>query len=308
MSHSAYETFLNRLQKLDTLNILSDYIDHYTPVVFHCNECNKTFNATPKRMYTWSECPKCASLRAAKLKRTNYQEFDIKIKNMFPNIKLLTQYITAKEPIDCYCNICKNQWRTTPDRLLKGKGCKFCSKRESGLRRRKTEKQFLEELKNINPNIEVVGKYNGAGEKIECKCKICSTEWNPRASHLLEGIGCPECFMPHGERKIRDFLNMHSIEYVSQHSYNDLIGIHGGFLSYDFYLPYYNLLIEFQGKQHEEPIEYFGGYEYFKIQQEHDRMKREYAIQHSIQLLEIWYYDEYNIDKILNNYLFNNTK
>lgn len=129
-----------------------------------------------------------------------------------------------------------------------------------------------------------------------------------KASHLLEGIGCPKCFMSHGERKIRDFLNIHNIQYVSQYSYNDLIGVNGGLLSYDFYVPYYNLLIEFQGKQHEEPIEYFGGDEHLKIQREHDRRKREYSIQHSIQLLEIWYYEEDSIDKILTNYFFNNTK
>ena len=35
-------------------------------------------------------------------------------------------------------------------------------------------------------------------------------------------------------------------------------------LSYDFYIPNNNVVIEFQGKQHFEPIEYFGGKEYFE--------------------------------------------
>ena len=33
---------------------------------------------------------------------------------------------------------------------------------------------------------------------------------------------------------------------------------------YDFFLPDYNLLIEFHGKQHYEPVEIFGGEEEFK--------------------------------------------
>ena len=84
-----------------------------------------------------------------------------------------------------------------------------------------------------------------------------------------------------------------------------MLGVNGKKLSYDFYLPQYNLLIEFQGEQHEQPIEHFGGEEQFKIQQEHDRRKREYAKLHNINLLEIWYYDINNIKKILTETLNN---
>jgi hypothetical protein len=58
-------------------------------------------------------------------------------------------------------------------------------------------------------------------------------------------------------------------------------------------------LIEYQGEQHEYPIKLFGGEKQFKIQQEHDKRKREYAEFHGIQLLEIWYWDFDNIEKIL---------
>lgn len=37
----------------------------------------------------------------------------------------------------------------------------------------------------------------------------------------------------------------------------------------------------------------------FEKQLEHDRRKREYAKQHNIKLLEIWYYDMDNIEDIL---------
>ena len=82
--------------------------------------------------------------------------------------------------------------------------------------------------------------------------------------------------------------------------FDGLVGVGGKSLTYDFYLPDNNLLIECQGKQHEKPIEYFGGEEQFKIQQEHDKRKREYAEANGYKLLEIWYYDYDNIDEILN--------
>ena len=73
----------------------------------------------------------------------------------------------------------------------------------------------------------------------------------------------------------------------------------------DFYIIEYNLLIEFQGIQHERQTEYFGGEKQFEVQQEHDKRKRQYAKNHNINLLEIWYYDINNIEEILDNYLNN---
>ena len=70
-----------------------------------------------------------------------------------------------------------------------------------------------------------------------------------------------------------------------------------------FYLPKYNMLIEYQGKQHECAVEFFGGEEKFKIQQEHDKRKREYAKLNNFILLEIWYYDFDNIEEILHKIL-----
>ena len=72
-------------------------------------------------------------------------------------------------------------------------------------------------------------------------------------------------------------------------------------MSYDFYLEKQNLLIEFQGIQHYEPVEIFGGEKQFKIQQEHDKRKREYAINNNIKLLEIPYWDFDNVEEILND-------
>ena len=68
-------------------------------------------------------------------------------------------------------------------------------------------------------------------------------------------------------------------------------------------MPDYHILIEAQGKQHEQPIKYFGGHEHFKIQQEHDKRKREYAEKNGYKLLEIWYYDYDKIEEILSREL-----
>jgi hypothetical protein len=115
------------------------------------------------------------------------------------------------------------------------------------------------------------------------------------------GYRCPECQSSKGEAEISNILSLKNIAYIPQKEFGGLIGTGGGNLSYDFYLPEpYNLLIEFQGEQHERYIP--GLYKLkkdFEKQLEHDRRKREYAKVHNINLLEIWYYDFDRIEEIL---------
>ena len=48
-------------------------------------------------------------------------------------------------------------------------------------------------------------------------------------------------------------------------------------LSYDFYIPSKNLLIEYNGEQHYKSIKHFGGRKMFLLQKHHDWLKRKYA-------------------------------
>lgn len=61
----------------------------------------------------------------------------------------------------------------------------------------KTHKQYIEELKRIEPNITVIGEYNGALNRIHVKCNLCRHEWFPIASSLVGNKNhqskCPKC-------------------------------------------------------------------------------------------------------------------
>lgn len=113
-------------------------------------------------------------------------------------------------------------------------------------------------------------------------------------------------FNSKGEQKISEWLIRNNINFIPQMKYNDLLGLKGGKLRYDFYLPNYNLLIEFQGEQHKHYCDVFhNSIKDFKKQQEHDRRKKQYAKDHNIKLLEIWYYDYNNVEEILQQTLYN---
>ena len=159
-------------------------------------------------------------------------------------------------------------------------------------------KNYWSDKNIINP-FEISPNYTG---KIWIKCKngYNHEDYEITANNFTQGKRCPMCKESYGERYIREYLENNNIKYEYQKKFNKLKGTGNQLLSYDFYLQNYNLLIEYQGKQHENPVDIFGGEKQFKIQQEHDKRKREYAKEHDINLLEIWYWDYDNIEKILN--------
>ena len=134
-------------------------------------------------------------------------------------------------------------------------------------------------------------------------CENCGSEFERSLAILNQadtGVFCRECNSSQLEIKTKDILVKYNVKYNIQVEYNGLIGLGNGNLSYDFYLPDYNLLIECQGEQHERFVKGFHKIkDDFKKQLEHDRRKREYAKKNNIDLLEIWYYDIDNIENIL---------
>ena len=68
----------------------------------------------------------------------------------------------------------------------------------------------------------------------------------------------------------------------------------GGSPRYDFYLPKYNRLIEFDGSQHyQDNIDFFRTK--VENQKERDKLKNEYALSHNIDLVRIPYWQQNNI-------------
>lgn len=62
--------------------------------------------------------------------------------------------------------------------------------------------------------------------------------------------------------------------------------------SFDFYLPEYNVVIEYHGKQHYELIELFRGEEGFVTTQLHDKIIKDYCISNGIEYIEIPCWEE----------------
>lgn len=264
-------------------------------ILHKCKICGHEWNATPNRILNGTKCPKCSKNNRTK----THDVFCEELYSINNSMKILSKYKNAKTKLDCECKVCGNIWNTTPDVLLRGCGCPKCASDSTGYKNRMTHEDFIKQVYSLNQDITIIGTYNGVNNKISCKCNICNRIWDTTPAVLLQGCRCICCKTPQGEKCISTSLEKYDINYISQYKFCGLNGIGGKPLSYDFYLPKYNLLIEFQGEQHKRPIDWFGGEEKFKIQKEHDKRKRDYAKQNNINLLEIWYYDFDNIESIL---------
>jgi len=90
-----------------------------------------------------------------------------------------------------------------------------------------------------------------------------------------------------GERRITDYLLRKNIKYEYQKRYEDCRNINP--LPFDFYLPEYNLIVEFDGYQHFNPVKKWGGAIGLKQRELHDSIKNKYCKDNGINIIRITY-------------------
>ncbi len=285
-----HEEFVEKMKSMyPNIKIKTRYTTSNNKISCECCIDGYEWYSSPNQLLKGYGCPICDNRRFRYTTKTLQQKLDkcnkeIDIIGEFKNVNIL---------VECKCRICGHKWNVKPNDLLNGSGCPRCSKCE-----RYSTNTFKEVMDTKNNLIEIMGEYINAFTKIKCKCKVCNHIFYSRPNNLVSGYGCPNCSKSKGETKIERFLLKHNIHFVTQYKSIDLKGVNGGQLSYDFYLPKYNTFIEYQGEFHDGTASIQTDKD-LKIQQEHDKRKREYAKEHNIDLLEIWYWDFNNIPNIL---------
>ena len=134
------------------------------------------------------------------------------------------------------------------------------------------EHSFYHEDFNIQSDDYGPYAYDGYYSKAHCDCHpISSFQW-----------------------RTIDILRKHGVTYRVEISFDDLVGVWGrNYLRYDFGLYSHDgvlfALLECQGEQHYSPVEEFGGQRALHSQEKNDALKRQYAAEHGIPLIEIPY-------------------
>ena len=288
--------------KSQEISIISKVITKGKSLDFKCHKCNHFFTMTWYNLIKYG-CPNCNKMiKDNKFMSTisNKQE-DLKIIN--PNIIILSdKYIGLKSNLICKCLICCCEFEKSWKYLQQGVGCPECSKQIKRAKKILSLDYVINKIKNINKDVLILNQpYVNAIKKLKCECLLCHTVFKKSYKHLLMGVGCPECNKRLGERLIRNYLINNLIEYIEQYKFKDCKNKRC--LPFDFYLPEFNILIEFDGIQHSKSVQFFGGEEKFKQQQINDDIKNKYCVSNNIKLIRIPYFKIKDITIILDEEL-----
>ena len=150
-------------------------------------------------------------------------------------------------------------------------------------------------------------KYKGVHTKIEIYCNKCKEYfWQTPNSHL-NGSGCSNCFRSKGEEEVERHLLKNNTNFEAQKTFDNCK--YKKLLRFDFYLPDYNICIEFDGIQHFQPTQFAGmsskyAEKAFVKTKKNDSIKNRYCEDNGIKLIRIPYTEFDNIEEILEKELF----
>lgn len=211
----------------------------------------------------------------------------------------LVNYINNKVKVKIICPI-HGVFEQKPNHHLSGSGCNICN----GTFKKSTT-QFISQSNKIHNNkydYSLV-QYINNETKVKIICSIHGVFEQIPTSHL-KGYGCSKCKSSKGEISIRNWLQSNDIKFQEQKRFIDCRDKLP--LPFDFYLPDYNMCIEYDGEQHFKPFS-FGSDKSkqtqllnFNIVKQRDLIKTNFCLNQNIFLVRIPYFKKDDIENILN--------
>lgn len=252
------------------------------------------FYKTPYRHINKEEiCPKCSRL-------DTLDDFIIKAneKHNYKYSYSSSFYTNTDTKITILCSV-HGDFTLTPNKHIQGQGCPKC---KTNKLREYFSNTFNDFIIKANKKHDNKYKYNDSvyinnSSKINIVCEKHG-EFKQSAANHLSGQGCPKCKRSKGELKIEKMLNNSNIKYEAQKTFNTCRYKYP--LKFDFYLPTLRICIEYDGIQHFEIVEKWGGIDNLIDTQNRDKIKTEYCKNNDIKLIRIRY-DE-NIEEKYNYY------
>lgn len=135
-----------------------------------------------------------------------------------------------------------------------------------------------------------------------CQCD-CGRQVERLSDTLIQNdsLSCGYCNQSKGNIEIEKILIENNIKYEREKTFPNFVGKNNVPYRYDFYLPQYNRLVEYDGIQHFKKRDIFK--DSLEKIQERDLLKNKFALEHNIELVRIpyWKQNSITIENILNN-------
>jgi hypothetical protein len=260
-----------------------NYINSRTNVDIIC-PIHGVFSQNPYSHKMGSNCPSCSGN-----KKGNKESFIKLAKSKHGNLYDYSKvnYVDNKTKVDIICPV-HGVFRQTPNmHIVRVSKCPKCSGRN------KNTDNFIEDAIKLHSNKYDYSNviYKNAHSKVDIICPIHGTFSMSYNSHITKVYGCPNCIETSGESYIINFLKSHNILFEYQKKFNDCI--YKRVLTFDFYLPTKNIILEYDGRQHFLPV--WGGDEGLDIIRKRDKTKDNYCKDNNIHIIRIRYDEDIDL-------------
>ncbi|MTI62267.1 MAG: DUF2726 domain-containing protein [Firmicutes bacterium] len=191
----------------------------------------------------------------------------------------------------------KTQWENNPER--RNRQAQLIKKISEGNHfRRLSEKEI--EKRCEEKGFKYIDRWSEDGiMKIKYKCLKCNNVGIKDMRNFYDK-GCGVCEKSKGEDRIKSYLKKRNIDFHREFSFDNCRDT--DVLRFDFAVfkdGDLKCLIEYQGRQHFKPINFFGSEEGLKRRQKRDNIKRKYCRKNNIPLIEIKYWSLEIIEEVL---------
>jgi len=260
--------------------VLTSYISSSTKVLVEHTKCGKKWWITPNNFLRGRKCPHCSHLK-------KYDEEFIRCSA--GKFEMLDKYVDFNTKIRYKCLKHNYIFKLTPQAFKNSKyKCPKCKYEHVAKVQRKTNTSFKNQLFKKHQGIIVAKEaYINTHTKILFHCNKCNQDFKAEPNAILRISGCPYCCESKGEATIANTLSKLSVSYIQQKRFSGCKDKRE--LPFDFWLPDYNILIEYDGKQHSHSIKFFGGDAYLSNIRYKDSIKTAYAKNAGINLVRIPY-------------------
>jgi len=175
---------------------------------------------------------------------------DFKILNLNKSCKRISNYIDYHQKMIWFCELCNKNFDSFVKHVLNKNTKNSCRHCRSNA---KLNNDIIDErLKNKNLNIIRVDDYIDMKTDIKWKCLKCDNYFINTPSKIIHSNRkCSHCTKSEGEKFVKEYLENQNIKFEQQ--YKVFINVNDKRPKLiDFYLPQYNLFIEYNGRQHYE--------------------------------------------------------
>lgn len=231
------------------------------------------------------------------MKKLTTQEFIERAKNVHGDkySYATTIYNKSKEKVEIICLKHGPFTQRPNDHISDKNGCPSCKSEVIGDSKRNEFGKVLRLFKDAHGDVYDYSliKFKSMEEKVPIICVEHGIFMQSPNKHKI-GRGCPRCKYSNGEKTTMKVLRDLCITYEVQKTFENLYGDYRK-LSYDFYLPTLNALIEYDGEFHYDHTKVFGyknlseeeAIGKFLKTKEYDCIKNTYAYKNGIHLLRI---------------------